>query len=155
MKLDRFYPIFDHPDWLTRMLARGLKLVQIRIKSLEGDALTQALQESKRLCDDAGAVMVVNDFWQLAIDIGCDWVHLGQEDLDDADSGDPPGRYQARISTHDHDELDRALRLILTMLRWARSINHPEKNEMDEQGLDRVAEWKRLVGPSRLSGLAA
>ena len=26
MKLDRFYPIFDHPDWLKRMLPLGVKL---------------------------------------------------------------------------------------------------------------------------------
>jgi thiamine-phosphate pyrophosphorylase len=155
MMLDRFYPIFDHPDWLTRMLPRGVKLVQMRIKSLDGDALTQALRESKRLCDDAGAVMVVNDFWQLAIDIGGAWVHLGQEDLDSADiAAIRRAGIKLGISTHDHEELDRALRLdpdyvalgpvyptILKKMKWT------------EQGLGRVAEWKRLVGAIPLVGI--
>ena len=32
MSLDRFYPIFDHSDWLRRTLPLGVKLVQLRIK---------------------------------------------------------------------------------------------------------------------------
>jgi len=155
MTLDRFYPIFDHPDWLSRMLPRGVKLVQMRIKSLEGDALTHALQLSKRLCDDAGAVMVVNDFWQLAIDIGCDWVHLGQEDLDDADMvAIRRAGLKIGISTHDEDELDRALAeqpdyvalgpvypTILKKMKWV------------EQGLDRVQQWKNHIGDLPLVGI--
>jgi thiamine-phosphate pyrophosphorylase len=32
-----------------------------------------------------GAALVVNDHWRLAIEEGADWLHLGQEDLDEAD----------------------------------------------------------------------
>ena len=77
MILDRFYPIFDHPDWLGRMLPLGVKLVQMRIKDLPADETRGALQRSKQLCDAAGAIMVVNDFWEMAIDLDCDWIHLG------------------------------------------------------------------------------
>ena len=33
------------------------------------------------------AQLIVNDYWQIAIDEKCPWVHLGQEDLVDADIG--------------------------------------------------------------------
>ena len=85
MSLDRFYPIFDHPDWLPRMLPLGVKLVQMRIKDRPAADLRAMLSDARDACREAGAVMVVNDHWELAIDLGCDWLHLGQEDLDTAD----------------------------------------------------------------------
>ena len=148
MSLDRFYPIFDGPDWLKRMLPLGVKLVQLRIKHLPEDGLRQFIAQAQALCRAYGAVLVVNDHWRIAIDAECDWVHLGQGDLDTADL--PAIRragLKLGISTHDHAELDRALSLgpdyvglgpvyptILKEMKWK------------QQGLDRVTEWKRLVG---------
>ncbi|WP_225207873.1 thiamine phosphate synthase, partial [Novosphingobium huizhouense] len=81
----RFYPIFDHPDWLRLALPLGVRFVQMRIKEQPPQNIRALLQESLDLCRQAGAVMVVNDHWREAIDLGCDWIHLGQEDLDSAD----------------------------------------------------------------------
>lgn len=148
MTLDRFYPIFDDPAWLERTLPLGVKLVQLRIKDRPEAELREAVTRALSLCRAAGAVLVVNDHWRITIDAGCDWVHLGQEDLDTADV--PAIRragLKLGISTHDHAELDRALSLspdyvalgpvyptILKKMKWER------------QGLGRVAEWKRLIG---------
>jgi thiamine-phosphate pyrophosphorylase len=146
--LPRFYPIFDSADWLLRALPLGVRLVQLRIKDHTGDALRAELAKGLAVARAHGAALVVNDHWQTAIDLGADWVHLGQEDLDQADI---PAIRRAGIrfglSTHDHAELDRALALapdyvalgpvyptILKQMKWA------------EQGLDRVTEWKRLAG---------
>ena len=85
MRLDRFYPIFDHSDWLRRMLPLGVKLVQLRIKDQPLDVVREQIVLSRDLCREHGAVLVINDYWQEAIDAGCDWLHLGQEDLDEAD----------------------------------------------------------------------
>ena len=155
MNLDRFYPIFDHPDWLERMLPLGVKLVQMRIKDLPADETRAALQRSKQLCDAVGAIMVVNDFWEMAIDLDCDWIHLGQEDLDDADmAAIRRAGFKIGISTHDEDELDRALAeqpdyvalgpvypTILKKMKWV------------EQGLDRVQQWKSHIGDLPLVGI--
>ena len=148
MSLDRFYPIFDDVDWLRRMLPLGVKLVQLRLKDRSAAELRQHITQARDLCRLHGAVLVVNDHWQLAIETGCDFLHLGQEDLDTADL--PAIRragLRLGISTHDHAELDRALALapeyialgpvyptILKQMKW------------HEQGLDRLTEWKRLVG---------
>ncbi|MCR8826591.1 thiamine phosphate synthase [Pseudosulfitobacter koreensis] len=148
MKLDRFYPIFDSPEWLERTLPLGVKLVQLRIKDRPEDEVRPMVAQAQALCRHHGAVLVVNDHWRLAIEHGCDWVHLGQEDLDEADL--PAIRragINVGISTHDHAELDRALSLgpdyvalgpvyptILKQMKW------------QQQGLARVTEWKRLIG---------
>lgn len=155
MKLDRFYPIFDHPDWLKRMLPLGVKLVQLRMKNRTDAELKAAIADARDQCKVYGAVLVVNDYWQIAIDLGCDWIHLGQEDLDAADIlAIRKANIKIGVSTHEHAELDRALGLnpdyiafgpiyptILKKMRW------------HEQGLDRLAEWRRLVGDIPLVGI--
>lgn len=148
MNLDRFYPIFDDVIWLRRMLPLGVKLAQLRLKVRSEADLRQQITQARDLCRLHGAVLVVNDYWQLAIEAGCDFLHLGQEDLDTADL--PAIRragLRLGISTHDRAELDRALALapdyialgpvyptILKQMKW------------QQQGLGRLTEWKRRVG---------
>lgn len=148
MTLDPFYPIFDSSDWLRRLLPCGIKLVQLRLKDLSDDSIRRELRVAKALCAAAGCQLIVNDYWQAAIDEGCDYVHLGQEDLDGADvQAIRRAGIRLGVSTHDEAELERALSLdpdavalgpvyptILKKMKWA------------PQGLDRVTAWKRRVG---------
>jgi len=155
MKLDPFYPIVPSSDWLDRLLPVGVKLVQLRVKDRPEAEVRAEVARARDLCAAHGAVLVVNDYWQAAIDAGCEWVHLGQGDLDTADI---PAIRRAGIrigtSTHDHAEVERALALdpdyvalgpvyptLLKQMPWA------------PQGLGRVAEWKRLVGRRPLVGI--
>ena len=148
MTLDRFYPIFDHADWLERMLPLGVKLAQLRTKDLPETETRAHVAQAQALCEAHGTVLVINDHWRIAIDEGCDWVHLGQEDLDDADL--PAIRragLKLGISTHDHAELDRALALSPNYV--ALGPVYPtilKKMKWTQQGLERVTEWKRLIG---------
>ncbi|MCZ4354804.1 thiamine phosphate synthase [Roseovarius aestuarii] len=148
MSLPRFYPIFDDVAWLRRMLPLGVKLVQLRIKDQPQDALRAQLTEGRDLCRAHGALLVVNDHWQLAIELGCDWVHLGQEDLDGADvSAIRAAGLKLGVSTHDKAELARALMLkpdyvalgpiyptILKKMKW------------HQQGIEKLSVWKDIVG---------
>ncbi|MEM7407542.1 MAG: thiamine phosphate synthase [Pseudomonadota bacterium] len=150
--LDRFYPIFDNTAWLERLLPIGIKLVQLRIKEQPDDTLRQEIRKANKLCKQHGCQLIVNDYWQLAIELGCDFVHLGQEDLDDADvAAIRAAGIRLGLSTHDDEELDRALShepdyialgpvypTILKKMKWT------------EQGLGRVAQWKVRVGETPL-----
>ena len=155
MILDRFYPIFDSCDWLRRMLPLGVKLVQLRIKDTPPDIVRREIIDAKALCDAHGAVLVVNDYWQIAIDAGCDWVHLGQEDIDGADLG---ALHRAGIklgfSTHDDSELERALGLAPDYL--ALGPVYPtilKKMKWHQQGLPRLTEWKARIDDIPLVGI--
>ena len=146
--LPRFYPIFDDAAWLERALPLGVRLVQLRLKDRGDDDLRDQIRRGLTLARAHGAALVVNDHWRIAIDEGADWLHLGQEDLDEADL--PAIRragLRLGLSTHDDAELDRALALapdyvalgpvwptILKKMPWA------------PQGLPRVTEWKRRAG---------
>ncbi len=146
--LDPFYPIVDSAAWVTRLTGVGARLVQLRIKDRDEAWIARETSEALATCAKAGAVLIVNDFWRVAIDEGAAWVHLGQADLDHADVGAiRKAGLRLGVSTHDDAELDRALRLdpdyvalgpiyptILKAMAFA------------PQGLQRIGEWKRRIG---------
>lgn len=148
MTLPRFYPVFDSVAWLERALPLGVRFVQLRIKDRAPDDLRADIRAGLALARRHGAAMVVNDYWQLAIEEGAEWLHLGQEDLDTADL--PAIRragLKLGISTHDHAELERALALTPDYI--ALGPVYPtilKKMKWHEQGLEKVSEWKRLIG---------
>ncbi len=146
--LDRFYPIVDSADWVRRLTGAGAKLIQLRVKDRSPDELAEEASKALAICEKAGAQLILNDYWSLAIEIGADFIHLGQEDLDDADL--PAIRAQGiriGISTHDRDELDRALALAPDYI--ALGPIYPTKLKamrFGPQGLERIDEWKQEVG---------
>ena len=85
LRLDPFYLIVDDADWLSRLLPLGVKLVQLRVKDRAEPDLRAQIATARDICARHGAQLVVNDYWRLAIEEGCDFVHLGQGDLDAAD----------------------------------------------------------------------
>ncbi len=148
MTLPRFYPIFDSADWVARMLPLGVKLVQLRVKDRPEAETRGEIRRARDLCAAAGAVLVVNDYWRMAVEEGCGFVHLGQEDLDTADLGAIKGAgLRLGISTHDAGELDRALAAEPDYVAlgpvWPTVL---KAMRFGPQGLERVAEWKRRVG---------
>jgi thiamine-phosphate pyrophosphorylase len=146
--LDRFYPIVDSATWVERLLAAGATLIQLRVKErAEADVRAQT-RASLALCARAGAQLVVNDYWRIAIDEGADFIHLGQSDLDGADMKRIRGRgLRIGISTHDHAELDRALAYDPDYV--ALGPIYPtilKAMPFTPQGLARIGEWKSLIG---------
>lgn len=149
MSLPRTYPIVDSAQWVARLLPAGVRLIQLRIKDRPVEEIRREIRQARDLCAAASAQLVVNDYWQLALEEGCDYVHLGQEDLNEADVGAlKRAGIQLGVSTHSDEELDRALSLspdyvalgpvyptVLKVMPWA------------PQGLPKVTEWKRRVAP--------
>lgn len=155
MRLDPFYLIVGDAALLARLVPQGVRLVQLRAKALPQPELRRQIALARDLCARQGVQLVVNDHWQLALDLGCTAVHLGQEDMDSADF---PALRRAGVSfglsTHDEDELDRALverpayvalgpvwPTLLKQMKWG------------PQGLDRVTDWKRRTGKVPLVGI--
>lgn len=155
MRLDPFYLIVGDVALLGRLVPLGVRLVQLRAKGMEPEELRRQIALSRDICRRHGAQLVVNDHWQLALELGCDAVHLGQEDMDSADFAALRRAGVAfGLSTHDEAELDRALAqrpayvalgpvwpTLLKKMKWA------------PQGLARVADWKRRAGGVPLIGI--
>ncbi|WP_380052993.1 thiamine phosphate synthase [Falsihalocynthiibacter sp. SS001] len=155
MILPRFYPIFDSADWIERMVPLGVKLVQLRIKDKPDSHIRQEVRRAKRVCDAHDTILIINDYWEIAAEEGCGFIHLGQEDMDAADwDAIRAAGLKFGLSTHDGKELERALAMkpeyvalgpvfptILKKMKW------------NPQGLERVTEWKKRVGPTPLVGI--
>lgn len=83
--LARFYPIVDSAAFVQRMTNAGAKLVQLRIKDQDLPRVRAEISAAKKICQAAGAQLIINDYWQVALEEQCDFIHLGQQDLASAD----------------------------------------------------------------------
>lgn len=146
--LDVFYPIVPDADWLARLVPLGVRTVQLRIKDAAPKDVRRQIAASLTVARRHDCQLIVNDYWREAIDEGADYVHLGQEDLTDADlSAIKSAGLRLGISTHSEAELAVALaakpdyvalgpiyETKLKVMKWA------------PQGLDRLGDWKRRIG---------
>jgi thiamine-phosphate pyrophosphorylase len=150
--LDRFYPVVDTLDWVRRLVALGVGTVQLRAKDLGPTEAVALVTDALAIARSTPTRLVVNDYWEAAITAGAEHLHLGQEDLAEADV--PAIRTAGLtlgLSTHDPDELETALRhapdyvalgpIYPTTLKAMR---------FGPQGLDRIGEWKRRIGTTPL-----
>jgi thiamine-phosphate diphosphorylase len=148
VRLDPFYLIVDDAGWLERLLPLGAKLVQLRIKDRPENDVRSHIRAARKLCATFGARLVINDFWRLALEEDCDFVHLGQGDLDGADIAALRAKgVRLGVSTHDEVELDRALSLSPDYI--ALGPIYPtllKKMSFAPQGLERLGDWKRRIG---------
>lgn len=150
--MERFYLIVGHVGRLELLVPQGARLVQLRIKDAPEAELRRQITRARDFCAVHGAQLVVNDHWQIALDLNCSFVHLGQEDMETADFA-ALNRAGVRygLSTHDEAELERALRhdpayvalgpvypTLLKKMKWG------------PQGLDRVSRWKQIAGQTPL-----
>jgi thiamine-phosphate pyrophosphorylase len=145
--LHRFYPIVPDAAWVERIVPLGVKTLQLRVKGAGRDEVRAAITQSLAICARHGCQLIVNDFWREAIDLGADFVHLGQEDLAEADLGAiRKAGIKLGISTHTQEELHIALEaepdhvalgpIYETTLK---AMKYPP------QGLDRIREWKSMI----------
>src|SRR3954447_22845723 len=66
---------------LDSALAGGCDLLQLRDHDASDDALLEAAERFREACDAHGALFVVNDRPEIALQVGADGVHVGQDDL--------------------------------------------------------------------------
>ncbi|MCF2858489.1 thiamine phosphate synthase [Pseudoalteromonas sp. SMS1] len=148
MSLSTFYPIVDSANWIERIVPLGAKQIQLRIKEASSAQLKAEIIAAQQICQDHNCDLIINDHWALALELGCDYIHLGQEDLQAADL-DIITRSGVRlgISSHDETELQTALDLNPTYI--ALGPVYPtilKKMKWAPQGLSRVTQWKKAVG---------
>ena len=108
---DRFYPVVDSVAWVARLAKLGVGTVQLRAKDLDDGAALQIVSDALAVTKGTQTKLVVNDYWRAAIVAGAKHLHLGQEDLAEADlTAIREAGLTLGISTHDDEELATALR---------------------------------------------
>jgi thiamine-phosphate pyrophosphorylase len=148
---DRFYPVVDSVAWLKRLVGLGVGTVQLRAKNLNQTDALALVREALAVTNGTATRLVVNDYWQAAIEAKAQHLHLGQEDLADLADADVKAIRAAGLtlglSTHDDAELGNTLKyepdyvalgpIFPTTLKAMRFA---------PQGVPRITEWKKRVG---------
>lgn len=146
--MQHFYLLTATAERLEQLVPAGVRLVQLRMKGLADSQYREQAARAKRCCEQHGAQLVLNDYWQLALDLGIDFVHLGQEDMAVADfAALRRAGVRYGLSTHDEAELERALELKPAYV--ALGPVYPtklKKMKWAPQGLERVTRWKHRIG---------
>ncbi len=145
---DRFYPVVNSIAWVARLTKLGVGTIQLRAKNLnDADALA-IVCEGLAVTKGTSTKLIVNDYWRAAIAARAHHLHLGQEDLADADlAAIREAGLTLGVSTHDDEELAMALKakpdyvalgpIFFTTLKSMRFA---------PQGIPKITEWKRRVG---------
>lgn len=145
---DRFYPVVDTVAWVERLAALGVGTVQLRAKDLDDASAMILFRAALDATKGTGTKLVVNDYWRVAIDLKAQHLHLGQEDLAEADvAAIKKAGITLGLSTHDEEELETALRaepdyvalgpIFFTTLKSMR---------FEPQGIPKIGTWKKRVG---------
>lgn len=146
---DRFYPVVDSVAWVARLALLGVGTIQLRAKNLGEDDALQIVRDALEVIKGTNAKLVVNDYWRAAIEAGAQHLHLGQEDLAEADlKAIRAAGLTLGVSTHDDEELAKALEtkpdyvalgpIFFTTLKSMRFA---------PQGIPKITEWKQRIGP--------
>ncbi len=70
----------SHAEQARQLCAAGARWIQLRMKSAPASQWLATAREVVAICRRAGALCVVNDSVEIALDSGADGVHLGKED---------------------------------------------------------------------------
>jgi thiamine-phosphate pyrophosphorylase len=88
IELPKLYPITDrrlsglsHAEQVARLCEGGARLIQLREKYLSPKEFYREAEEALRVARACGARLVINDRADMALALGADGVHLGQDDL--------------------------------------------------------------------------
>ncbi len=145
---DRFYPVVDSVGWVARLAALGVGTVQLRAKNLDDDQALRIVTDALAATRGSRSRLVVNDYWRAAIAAGAKHLHLGQEDLAEADlRAIRKAGLTLGVSTHDDDELAAALRAGPDYVALGPIFPTTLKSmRFAPQGIARITEWKRRIG---------
>ncbi|MBR1299330.1 thiamine phosphate synthase [Bradyrhizobium sp. AUGA SZCCT0042] len=144
---DKFYPVVDSVRWVARLTALGVGTIQLRAKDLNDSEALQIVSDALAVTKGTSTKLVVNDYWRAAIVAGAEHLHLGQEDLADADLDEiRKAKLTLGISTHDDEELATALRAAPDYIALGPIFPTTLKSmRFAPQGIPKITEWKKRI----------
>ena len=87
-ELPKLYPITDrrlsglsHAEQVARLSDGGATVVQLREKHLGPREFYREAEEALRVARERGVRLIINDRADIALALGADGVHLGQDDM--------------------------------------------------------------------------
>ena len=129
---------------LDAAIRGGAGIIQLREKERTAGELYRMALRFRKVTADAGILLIINDHVDIALAVGADGVHLGQEDLPLAAARTIAPDLLIGISTHSREEALKA------QCEGADYVNiGPIFPTRTKEGV------KRFLGPESIAGIAA
>ncbi|HEX8176707.1 MAG TPA: thiamine phosphate synthase [Pyrinomonadaceae bacterium] len=152
--LPRLYPVTDarltglsHAEQVLRLSAGGARMIQLREKHLEARAFFREAEAALRVARERGLRLIINDRVDIALALGADGVHLGQDDLPPEAARRILGeRAVIGFSTHNVEQARLAASLPIDYLAIGPIFSTSSKDNPDPTvGLDGLGRVRRAV----------
>lgn len=160
--LPKIYPITDrrisgisHAEQTKRLISGGAEIVQLREKYASASDFYDDASVAVDIGRRAGIKIIINDRVDIAIAVGADGVHLGQDDL-------PPEAARRLLgpnaiigfSTHSTDQAIAALDLPIDYIAIGPVYQTSTKDAPDQEvGLDSIREVRAAIGEFPLAAI--
>ena len=141
------YPLVDRADKLEILFSLGITTAQLRVKDLKNEALEKEIIKAIKISNKYNARLFINDFWELAIKHKAYGIHLGQEDLIDADlEAIHKANIRLGLSTHTTKEIEMALEIEPSYLAIGPIFETTSKIvNYDTVGIEELKKWSQNV----------
>ncbi|OHU86145.1 MULTISPECIES: thiamine phosphate synthase [Pseudoalteromonas] len=141
------YAVVDSVDWVEKCLSAGVPTVQLRVKNADPETLEADIQTAVTLGNKYQGRVFINDYWQLAIKHGAYGVHLGQEDLSEANlQAIQEAGLRLGVSTHGFYEMLRAHNYRPSYLAFGAIYPTTTKDMTGQiQGLEKLSHFVPLM----------
>ena len=127
----------DMTSFLPAVLRGGVDVVQLREKDLPLERQRLSALEMMPICRDFGVPFIINDSPELALELGADGVHVGQDDLNVAHCRALLGHDAiVGLSTHSSEEFTASLAQHATYFSAGPIVATPTKPGRPGTGLD-------------------
>lgn len=140
------YPVVDSVQWIARLWPTRVKIIQLRVKEGSQQDIRQQIKDAIELVEHTNCQLFINDYWELAIELGAYGVHLGQEDIDTADlNAIRNAGLRLGISTHGFAEIQRVRALNPSYIALGHIFPTNTKDMPSQpQGVERLAKYVKL-----------
>jgi len=129
------------------LLAGGADVIQLRAKGVAEKVVSSAAKEIIPICKAAGIPFVLNDYPAMAVELGADAVHIGQDDGDIAGVRKMIGEEMLiGRSTHSLSQAKQALEDGADYIGFGPLFPTPTKAGRPAIGLEEVSMMEELVG---------
>ncbi|MBY4896663.1 thiamine phosphate synthase [Cupriavidus sp. AU9028] len=152
------YAVVPTADWIERLVPLGVPTLQLRFKSSDPTAVADQIARSAEAARGSRSRLFINDHWRAALDYhashggdsaasGIYGIHLGQEDLDEADlDALRASGLRLGVSTHGYAEMLRVAPLRPSYLALGAIFPTTTKvMPTQPQGLGRFYAYARLM----------
>jgi len=153
-RLPKIYPLTDvgltgltHAEQVRRLAKGGATLIQLRDKTSGAREFLESARAAVIAAGECGVKLIINDRADIAVAVGADGVHLGQDDLPVSAARELLGtKAIIGLSTHSLSQAEAATKLAIDYLALGPVFSTSTKNDTaPELGLTGLTEVRNRI----------